>query len=235
MSIEDNKAIIGSRKSTAIKLRLPGSPGIFTRLGLGLALLVGLCLALGVQVRPAHAAQTLNVTDCTSDAQLRMDIATANSDNAGDIITFSCSGDIKLASTLTITGNMTLDGRGQSVILDGQDQVEVLKVNSGVSFTLNALTIAHGHTPGVGGGLLNDGTVSITNSTFAYNSSANPGGALINENGGTVNITNSTFAYNLVTGYASGGGLFQFNGGTVNITNSTFVGNGAASGTTVAR
>ncbi len=33
---------------------------------LGLVLLVGLCLALGVQVRPAHAA-TDTVTDCSGE------------------------------------------------------------------------------------------------------------------------------------------------------------------------
>src|SRR5713101_7942097 len=196
MSTEDNQKEVdkvGLEGSTSMKSRSPGWLRIFVRLGLGLVLLAGLCIALGAQARPAHAAQNLTVTDCTSDVQLQGDINTANSDNAGDTITFSCSGDIKLASTLQIKGSMTLDGSGQSVTLDGQNGVQVLKVNSGASFTLNALTIAHGRTLGTGGGLLNDGTVSITNSTFANNSSANPGGGLMNENGGMVSITNSTF------------------------------------------
>src|SRR5262249_34875735 len=82
------------------------------RLGLGLLLLAGLSLVLGVSVRPAHALSTLKVTNCTSDAQLQADVAQANHDNAGDVITFACSGDLKLTSTLTITGSMTLSGNG---------------------------------------------------------------------------------------------------------------------------
>src|SRR2546427_228410 len=82
------------------------------RLSLGLLLLLGLCLVLGGQVRPAHAQSTLTVTDCSSDSQLQADVTQANNDNAHDTITFSCSGDIKLTSTLTITGSMTIDGSG---------------------------------------------------------------------------------------------------------------------------
>src|SRR5437773_120759 len=85
------------------------------RLSLGLLVLAGLCLALGVSVRPAHALSTFTVTNCSSDSQLQADVAQANHDNAGDVISFACSGDIKLTSTLTISGNMTLSGSGRSV------------------------------------------------------------------------------------------------------------------------
>src|SRR5207237_7277092 len=101
------------------------------RLALGLCLLVGLCLALGGQARPAHAQSTLTVTNCSNDSQLQADVNTANSDNAGDTITFSCGGDILLTSTLTISGSMTLDGSGQSVTLDGGQRMGVLSVKSG--------------------------------------------------------------------------------------------------------
>ena len=145
----------------------PNTTRFSTRLRLlcGLALLIGLCIMLGGLARPAHAQSTLSVTDCSSDAQLQAAVAQANSDNAGDVITFACSGDIKLSSTLSITGSMTLDGSGQSVTLDGGDSVGVLSVNSGRSLTLNTLTIAHGSGPGFdGGGLFNGGgTVSIGN------------------------------------------------------------------------
>src|SRR5437879_5103686 len=118
------------------------------RLALGLCLLVGLCLALGGQARPAHAQASLTVTNCSNDSQLQADVSTANSDNAGDTITFSCGGDILLTSTLTINGSMTLDGSGQSVTLDGGNSVQVLAVNSGANLTLKALTIAHAHFSG---------------------------------------------------------------------------------------
>jgi hypothetical protein len=191
------------------------------RLALGLCLLVGLCLALGGQARPAHAQTTLTVTDCSNDSQLQADVAQANSDNASDTITFACSGDIPLMSTLNITGSMTLDGSGRSVTLDDGNSRRVLVVNGGVSLTLNALTVAKGSASGGGGLFNNGGTVSITNSTFA-NNSAEDGGGLDNE-GGTVSITNSTFANN--SAFAAGG---LFNRGTVSITNSTFANNSAS-------
>jgi hypothetical protein len=194
------------------------------RLALGLCLLVGLCLALAGQARPAHAQTILTVTNCSNDSQLQADVSTANNDNAGDTITFSCSGDIKLTSTLTLTGSMTLDGSNQSVTLDGGGSVEVLRVTGGAgTFTLNALTVAHGHTnTSNGGGLINAGTLSISNSTFANNFSP-AGGGLFNE--GTVSISNSTFVNN---SSANGGGFF--NVGTASISNSTFVNNSSPKG-----
>jgi hypothetical protein len=195
-----------------------------------LILLISLLAALLglVRVPSAHAQSTITVSTC-DESHLDAAITQANNDNGGDTITFSCSGDIKLTSTLNISGSMTLDGSGQSVTLDGQNKVEVLQVNSGVTITLNALTVARGFgTVTVafaccsGGGLFNSGTVNITNSTFANNLATYEGGGLYND--GTVNITNSTFIYNV--SFFEGGGIF--NAGTVNITNSTFANNNAS-------
>jgi hypothetical protein len=200
---------------------------VCVRLGLGLVLLIGLGAVMGGLARSAHAATAITVSTC-DESHLDAAISQANSDNAGDTITFSCSGDITLTSTLTISGSMTLDGRGQSVTLDGQHQRRVMFVNSGVTLTLKVLTIANGSNPnGFGGGLENFGTVSISNSTFATNS-AGFGGGLDNENFGTVSISNSTFATNSAPNL-DGGGLFN-DGGTVSISNSTFATNSAGEG-----
>src|SRR5260370_991442 len=189
-----------------------------------LAALLGL-----VRVPPAHAQSTITVSTC-DESHLAAEITQANSDNTGDTITFSCSGDILLTSTLNISGSMNLDGNGQSVTLDGQNTIQVLVVNSGVTFTLNALTVAHGlgasNVFGIccsGGGLTNSGTVSITNSTFA-NDSASGGGGLLNF--GTVNISNSTFVYN--SSGSSGGGLI--NNGPMSIGGSIVANNSAPGG-----
>jgi hypothetical protein len=89
---------------------------------------------------------------------------------SGDTIAFGCSGDIPLSKTLTIAVNLTLDCSRQSVTLDGNNSVEVLSVNSGVTFTLNALTVAHGSTTSYGGGIFNNvGTVSSSGSIVANN------------------------------------------------------------------
>jgi hypothetical protein len=202
---------------------------VCVRLGLGLALLVGLCGMLAGVSLHAHAAPaaTLTVTDCSGETGPGRIGTVIGSASALDTITFSCSGTIPITSTLTISKNLTLDGSGQSVTLDGGNSVRVLSVNSGVTFTLNALTIAHGSAGG-GGGLADiTSTVSISNSTFANNSSPGGGGGLFNV-GGTVSISNSTFANNSANNV--GGGLLTETGGTVSISNSTFANNSAGGG-----
>lgn len=229
-----------------MKSRLSLSHGAMARAGLALALAVAVCvLALGAHARLAHAQASLVVSDCTSDSQLQADVAQANGDNAGDTITFSCSGTISLSQTLAITGSMTLDGSGQQVTLDGGNSVRVLLVNSGVTFTLNALTIAHGNGSsrvgvyGGGGGLFSQlgATVTITNSTFTGNSTSGDGGGAI-FNDGAMTLTSSTVSGNSFSGAGNeeGGGLLNNydygtrTAATATLTNSTFTGNSAGFG-----
>ena len=176
--------------------------GVCVRLGLGLALLVGLCGMLAGVSLHAHAAPaaTLTVTDCSGETGPGRIGTVIGSASALDTITFSCSGTIPITSTLTISKNLTLDGSGQSVTLDGGNSVRVLSVNSGVTFTLNALTIAHGSAGG-GGGLADiTSTVSISNSTFANNSAGGGGG--LSEIASNMSVGGSIVANN------SGGNCF---------------------------
>src|SRR5438094_8566501 len=194
---------------------------------------------------PPPPAQTLTVTDCTSDTQLQAYIATANGES-GDTINFSCSGTIPITSTLQIMSNMTLDGSGQQITLDGGGQpgcdpnttscpgLRVLHV-SGATFTLNALTIANGYADqndpsgsSDGAGLWNAaGMVTITNSTFTGN--RNPGspghggyGAGIFNGGPQLTITNSTFTNNAA---GNAGAALATGSSIVTITNTMFTGN----------
>jgi hypothetical protein len=199
---------------------------------LSLLLLVGLLASLGLASRTVHAqpAATLTVTDCSGETGPGRIGTVISSASPGDTIKFSCSGTIPITSHLVITESMTLDGSGQMVTLDGGGSTQVLQVKSGVSFTLKALTIAHGFwgcDTCDGGGLFNEGMLTITNSTFSGNSANEFGGGLANENGGTVSISTSTFSGNSAPN-GVGGGLY--NNGTVTISTSTFSGNSAYSG-----
>ncbi len=190
-----------------------------------LSLLLGLGLLAGdlLTSKPVHAQPltSTTITDCSSDSQLQNAISSASS---GDTITFGCSGDIKLSKTLTIATNLTLDGNGQNVTLDGGNSMQVLNMNSGVSFTLNDITLAHGgpNSTSRGGGLFdNGGSLIISNSTFAGNTAIS--GAGLFATGGTVSISNSTFFANNST-FSGGGGILN-QGATISITNSTFANN----------
>jgi hypothetical protein len=193
---------------------------------LSLLLGFGLLSSMALSSSKAHAATIMTVSDCSDDSQLQADVAQANYDNDGDTIDFSCSGDIKLTATLNITGSMTIDGSGQSITLDGHNQVQVISTSSS-NLTLNALTIANGSAPGNGGGIDNkSGTVSITNSTLSGNSAYLDGGGIDNE-AGTVSISTSTLSNNSTTVELGYGGGIANNMGTVSITNSTLSGNSA--------
>ena len=195
-----------------------------------LGLLSGLSVVMAGVSLHAHAAPaaTLTVTDCSGETGPGRIGTVISSASAGDTITFSCSGTIPITSTLVIsTNNLTLDGSGQTVTLDGGSSTQVLFVNSGVTVTLKALTIAHGSAPN-GGGLDNEGgTVNISNSTFANNSAGNSAGGIFNGFGGTLNISSSTLSDNAAFGFGGGGLINQ---GTVSISNSTFSGNSASFG-----
>ena len=85
-----------------------------------------------------------------------------------------------------------------------------MHVASGATVNLNSLTIANGAGPfGVGGGIDNFGTLTVTHSTF-FGNSALSGGGIENDTGGTLTITNSTFSGN--SSIFGGGGILNDTG-----------------------
>ena len=126
-------------------------------------------------------------------------------------VTFACGGaaTITVTSAKTISADTTIDGGSVITISGSGNAVGVLSVNSGVTFTVENLTVANGHTRGA---ITNGGTLTVTNCTFSGNS-AGSGGAI--SNGGTLTVTNSTFSGNSAT---LGGAIS--NEGTLTVTNS---------------
>lgn len=173
--------------------------------------------------------------DCT----LREAINAANAHSGADTIGFSVSGTITVAGSPlpALNDDVTIDGTGQLITVDGASTYEVMVVNSGKSVTVNLLTIAHGSCdfPCIGaGGIDNNGTLRVLNSTFDSNSSGggvtNNGvaGAIQNKAGANLSVENSFFTGNLSLVTGSGGGIL--NSGAASVTNSTFYNNSAASG-----
>src|SRR5262249_158524 len=134
-----------------------------------------------------------------------------------DTIQFSVTGTIALASTLPkITdSNLTINGPASpGITIDGDRDVQIMRVVSGATLNLKSLAIVNGQVPGIigvssdGGGIFNEGTLTVTNSTFSGNVASNRGGGIFNS--GTLTITNSTFSGNNVVG---GGGAIDNNFG----------------------
>jgi hypothetical protein len=122
---------------------------------------------------------------------------------------------------LWITKDLTIAGPGADLITVSANSAgfasQVLEIGA---FTVNisGMTIANGSHVDLAGGILNRGTLTVTNCTLSGNSATYGGGIL---NYGTLTVTNSTLSGN--SAGALGGGIW--NQGTVTVTNCTLSGN----------
>jgi len=186
------------------------------------------------QYVPADAL-TLNVMTCVvgtgtaaSCTEAALDACLPGGGSFDGTVAFDCGGaaTITVTSTKTISADTTIDG-GSLITISGGSSVGVFSVNTGVNFTVQNLTIANGNSANYGGGIYNNqGTLTVTNSTFSGNSAVGTpglGGGIFIGFGGTGTVTNSTFSGNSASAF--GGGID--NTGTVTVTNSTFSGNSA--------
>src|SRR2546425_4393202 len=210
---------------------------------------VGLTLLLA---RPpvSRAATTITVTS-TADpggtcpgatCTLRQAIATAAS---GDTINFNlpANSTIRLFSDeLVINKNLTINGPGANLLtvqrsrFAGTPDFRIFNIQASINVTISGLTINNGKAP-FGGGIFNQGTLTISNSTISGNTaSSGPGGGIQNDCQfgcpagviATMTITNSTISGN--TASSQGGGISSGSKSGTTITNSTISGNSAASG-----
>ena len=186
---------------------------------------------------------TVNATPCLSE------ITVVNTANAGPgslrqavadvcpggLITFDpalngqtlvlTSGELVIDRSLTILGpgaaNLAISGNGSS---------RVFFITNDVACTLAGLTIINGRAPGggfpggYGGGIHNQGVLTMSNITLSGNWARVSGGGIFNGDDGTLTVQNSLLSTNSTD--ASGGGLLNKTG-TALVQNSTLSGNSA--------
>jgi CSLREA domain-containing protein len=205
--------------------------------------LVGTTLLLLVQVPASASTNTVNTLDdelnSDGDCSLREAIEAANSNAAVDacaageaspgvdVIGFGVTGTITLTSgQLTVGDDLVIVGPGAaSLTISGGDATRVFVVNG--TLELMAVTVADGSSLG-GSGILNNGNLTVWNSTFSGNAAAGGyqfGGAI--GSFGTLTVTSSTFSGNTADG---NGGAIANAGSSVTVLDSTFSGNSAAQG-----
>ena len=178
----------------------------------------------------------------SGDLSLRQAINLANVLATAETITFDPAV-FSTAQTITLTdGSLALSNTAASVAIDGpgagllsvsgDNTTEVFNTADDTVVSMSGLSIIDGN--GVfGGGLFNDGMLTITDTTFAGNTGIY-GGALYTRAGGSdplngvVTLTGDTFTGNTAT--ALSGALDNWAGGTVTVTDDTFTGNSAPSG-----
>jgi len=198
--------------------------------------------------------------DDSGEGSLRDAIDQANMSKGPDIIDFQdeLTGTILLTSgELLITDDVDIIGPGVFAInVSGNHQSRVFEVQGKITASISGLAISDGSATD-GGGIFNDGSLTLTNVVLSGNTATGNGGAISNQGGlsidmstlsgnsagngggifnagGGVTITNSTLSGNTAspTGTGGGGGIFNAGvSGTVTILNSTLSGNSVTGGT----
>ncbi len=212
--------------------RQSGLKGGFRRFtALGSAVFVGMAglSVLALPIQPAAAATDV-VTSCSGSASVPGSFP-YEADNAasGDTVTFNlpagCTS-IALAFPAEIDSNQNISIAGPGaadLTIEGMGGTTVF-VTSG-TIAISGLTIEDGGGSD-GGGIYNNGTLSLSGDVITGNSSApDYGGGLYNASGGVATISDTTISGNSASDY--GGGIYNSSGGTVTVDNSTVSGNSA--------
>jgi Right handed beta helix region len=183
---------------------------------------------------------TVLSTGDTGPGTLRAAIEQANLDPAQDTINFaqSVTGTITLSTALPdLSTNIIIAGPGPSAMTlarsdaDGTPNFRIFTVPMGVQVTISGMTITRGHVDfggsgPSGGGILNEGMLTLTNCTLSYNSAGgvfggNSAGGIFN--GGTMTLVDCTISDNSAS---LGGGIY--NAGTLMLSHCTISGNSVA-------
>jgi hypothetical protein len=146
----------------------------------------------------------------------------------GGPFTFDCGGPISVRvgteAEIVIDNDVILDGEG-SLTVSGRGTHRVFSVPPSVTAELRGLTVTNGSVGQgyAGGGVLNQGTLTLTDCTVSWNIAGVGGG--IDNVIGTLTLINTTLYHNTAE---AGGGIDSQ--GTVTLINSTLWENTAATG-----
>ena len=177
-------------------------------------------------VSPVATRLIVTSTGDSGAGSLRQAIGDASS---GDTISFSVTGIITLTSgELVLDKDLIIEGPGSGdLTISGNNVSRVFNVTSDqVAVAVSALRILHGNVMAEGGGVLNSGTLILTNITITNSTAFYSSGGILNS--GRLTIENSTISNNTTLDAAGGGGGI-WNSGAVMIKNST-ISNNAAGG-----
>src|SRR5438552_13934406 len=149
-------------------------------------------------------------SSCRGGSTYTLSLRGPNEDNA-------LTGDLDIRSNVRITTNATTLGSTATVQGGTGWDDRIFDVRAGL-VQIENLQIGNGHIDfDVGGGIRNQGTLTLVNSTVTGNSANSGGGGIFNQ--GTLTLINSIVAGNSTRTGSSGGGIA--NGGTLTLTGST--------------
>lgn len=139
--------------------------------------LLGLSMA-GVMAARLPTARAESGICPTTDAELQGAITSAGS---GGTVRLACGSPttITFFTPITVSQKVRLDAGGSpaAITFDGQNNTGLFDVQA--SLLLNNLRLSNGAAGNGDGAIVNEGTLTVSNSTFSHNSSEYAGGAIL--------------------------------------------------------
>jgi hypothetical protein len=135
----------------------------------------------------------------------------------------SCSAITLTSGVIDITTNVTIDGPGASALaVSGDNNGSVFDVGPATTVAISGVSIMDGTSSTNGGGIVNNGVLSLNDCSVSGNTATNGGGIL---NDDALSLSNCTLSGNSAT---NGGGIL--NEDSLTLSDSTLSGNTAANG-----
>jgi hypothetical protein len=159
---------------------------IMHRLFIISALFISLLIELSLLLLPFTSAQAMTITVCNTGCDYATIQSAVNGSSPGDTILVAPGRYIK---NVTIISTLNIQGAGAlSTTIDGPMAGSVITVTPNAVVTITGFTITNGRGIAVdgearGGGIYNEGMLTLINSTVSGNSASGFNGAVLGEGG----------------------------------------------------
>ncbi len=193
-----------------------------------LTLLLAL-LTAAVGLTPAQPARAATITVCASGCDYTTIKAAVAAASSGDTITVAAG--TYTEAGITVDKDLTITGAGASTTIvqaaatPGAATDRVFYINTGVTAVIEGLTLRYGKASAYGGGINNQGALTLNRCTVSGNSAWIGGGGI--DNAGALTLNQCAVSGNSATSH--GGGIYNYQG-TLTLNQCTVSGNSASYG-----
>jgi hypothetical protein len=187
-----------------------------------------LALCSITNVAHAQACRNITVTNSSDSGAGTLRQALLDVCAPGTIRFLPSVREITLQSELLINTSLTMDGDTGVIVqrdANAAARFRIFRIPFNTIVQMKAMTIRGGSTTSAGGGINNNGTLTLLNSTVSRNRSDIHGGGIANEPSGTLIVRDSAIVDNIAR---QGAGVAQVTGGSITLSRCLIAGNNSA-------